>query len=47
MVSESTNVPDTKVTPMVTAATVSMSRSLLMSRLRSENLSIVSRPAVP
>src|SRR4051812_29366826 len=43
MVSESTNVPETKATPSVTAATVSSRRSLLVSRLRSETRS-TSRP---
>ena len=47
MVSDSTNVPDTKVTPTVTAAIVRNRRSLLASRLRIESLSMVSRPAVP
>ncbi len=47
MVSESTNVPETKVTPTVTAMIVSRRRSLLTIRLRSETLSIVSRPAAP
>ena len=47
MVSESTNVPDTKATPTVTAARVSRRRSLLTSRLRSETLSIVSLPNRP
>src|SRR4051812_17058725 len=40
MVSDSTNVPETKATPSVTAATVRKSRSLLTSRFRSETLSI-------
>src|SRR3954449_640341 len=40
MVSDKTNVPDTKATPSVTAATVRKSRSLLTSRFRSETFSM-------
>src|SRR5689334_20068325 len=39
MVSDSTNVPETNETPTTTAITVSSSRSLLTSRLRSETRS--------
>ena len=47
IVSESTKVPDTKVTPTVTAATVRSRRSLLTSRLRSETRSIAQPPSRP
>ena len=47
MVSESTNVPETKVTPTVTAAIVSSRRSLFFSRLRSEIRNILSHPVDP
>ena len=47
MVSDSTNVPDTKATPTVTAARVSRRRSLLTSRLRSENRIMVNRQVDP
>ena len=47
MVSESTNVPETNVTPTVTAAIVSSRRSLFFSRLRSEIRNILSHPVDP